>query len=136
MGKESELPTPYGIGSSYGAENQNSLYRRVHARDTGRKLWTRIASYRALQQIRIALLLLVPIYATLNYFKFENTDVRISIVLFVIIFLLFIPSFLAIIFAQMSARDRLQLKTSEGKKSMNSIPGTERIINSLRERRV
>ena len=53
-----------------------------------------------------------------------------------IIFLLFIPSFLAIIFAQMSARDRLQLKTSEGKKSMNSIPGTERIINSLRERRV
>ena len=136
MGKESELPTPYGIGSSYGAGNQNSLYRRVHARDTGRKLWTRIASYRALQQIRIALLLLAPIYATLNYFKFENTDVRISIVLFVIIFLLFIPSFLAIVFAQMSARDRLQLKTSEGKKSMNSIPGTERIINTLRERRV
>ena len=72
MGKESELPTPYGIGSSYGAGNQNSLYRRVHARDTGRKLWTKIASYRVLQQIRIALLLLAPIYATLNYFKFEK----------------------------------------------------------------
>ncbi|MGY8692521.1 MAG: hypothetical protein ACKVHF_06125, partial [Candidatus Poseidoniales archaeon] len=47
-----------------------------------------------------------------------------------------IPSFFAIIFAQMSARDRLQLKTTDDKKTINSIPGTERILNTLRERRV
>ena len=136
MSKESELPTPYGDGSIYGAGNQNSLYRRVKARDTGRKLWTSIASYRILQQIRVALTFIAPIYATLNYFDVSGTNVNISIFLFILIFILFIPSFLAIISAQMSARDRLQVKTADGKKSMNSIPGTERILNTLRERRV
>ena len=105
MSKESELPTPYGDGSIYGAGNQNSLYRRVKARDTGRKLWTRIASYRILQQIRISLTFIAPIYATLNYFDVSGTNINISIFLFILIFILFIPSFLAIIFAQMFVRD-------------------------------
>ena len=136
MSKASELPTPYGIGSSYGSGNQNSLYRRIEARDTGRKLWTRIASYRILQQFRILLAFLIPIYLTLSYFDLKYTSIKICIILFVILFIMLIPSFFAIIFAQMSARDRLQLKTTDDKKSINSIPGTERILNTLRERRV
>ena len=136
MSDDTELPTPYGIGSTYGAGNQNSLYRRVKARDTGRKLWTKIASYRILQQIRFLLAILAPIYTLLSYFSLKYTNINISIILFTLLSILLIPSFFAIVFAQMSARDRLQLKTADNKKSINSIPGTERILNTLRERRV
>ena len=136
VNKPQELPTPYGIGSTDGSGNKNSLYRRVKARDTGRKLWTKIASYQILQQFRILLALLTPIYLTFSYFELKYTSIKICIFLFILLFLLLIPSFFAIIFAQMSARDRLQLKTTDNKKSINSIPGTERILNTLRERRV
>ncbi len=136
MNKPPELPTPYGIGSTYGSGNKNSLHRRVEARDTGRKFWTKIASNNILQKIRIVLALFTPIYLILSYFNIQYTSIKICILLFLILSVLLIPSFFAIIFAQMSARDRLQLKTADDKKSVSSIPGTERILNTLRERRV
>lgn len=58
---------------------------------------------------------------------------EVAIAIFAALTLLLIPTNLAAIFSQMSARDRLKLRDGS-KSTMDAYPGVERILNSLRER--
>ena len=130
---DSLLPNPYGEESSFGQVSESALTRRVRIRDSQRVMWTRISTLPWAPEARTLIGLVAISYTVgLSSDRIPGYE-QISVALFSLLAALFFPAMLASAFAQMSARDRLQLK-AEGKKSMEAYPGVERILNTLHER--
>jgi len=130
---ESLLPNPYGEDSSFGQSGESALSRRVRSRDSQRQLWTKLSIIYGTPTARKLVAVTAPIYSILLFSGWDFAYETVGMTLFVSLSILCFPSFLASSFAQMSARDRLQLKAG-GKRSMDAYPGVERILNSLNER--
>jgi len=128
-----KLPTPYSDSSKFGASDQRALSRRVAARDTGRRFWTRVSGSAQTPLIRQTLSLVAPICAGLLLVKWDFASYDAAIAAYTLLAVLLIPTNLAATFARMSARDRLKLRDG-GQRSMDAYPGVERILNTLRER--
>ena len=127
------LPNPYGEDSSFGQVSESALERRVRIRDSQRSLWTRISILRGTPELRILLSLVGFVYSILMLSEQEYANDEVGLGIFAVLSMLFVPTLLASSFAQMSARDRMQLKIG-GNRSMESYPGVERILNTLHER--
>jgi len=129
----SDLPNPYGEDTKFGKTSESALSRRVRIRDSQRVLWTRITSAKGGGLARLlvsgAAILLTAIFTS----GWGEEYIWLGVALFVIQSALFFPALLASSFAQMSARDRLQLKIANNR-SMEAYPGVERILNTLHER--
>ena len=129
----SDLPNPYGEDATFGKTSESALSRRVRIRDSQRVLWTRITSAKGSGLARLlvsgAAILLTAIFTS----GWGEEYIWLGVALFVIQSALFFPALLASSFAQMSARDRLQLKIGNNR-SMEAYPGVERILNTLHER--
>lgn len=132
-GPKSSLPTPYSDSGKSGGSRQRALSRRVAARDAGRRLWTRLAVFGPSSSLRVLLSALAPLAAALLMTDWKYAYYEVAIAIFAALTLLLIPTNLAAIFSQMSARDRLKLRDGS-KSTMDAYPGVERILNSLRER--
>lgn len=132
-GPKSSLPTPYSDSGKSGGSRQRALSRRVAARDAGRRLWTRLAVFGPSSSLRILLSTVAPLAAALLLTDWKYAYYEVAIAIFAALTLLLIPTNLAAIFSQMSARDRLKLRDGS-KSTMDAYPGVERILNSLRER--
>ena len=132
-GPKSSLPTPYSDSGKSGGSRQRALSRRVAARDAGRRLWTRLAVFGQSSSLRVLLSALAPLAAALLLTDWKYAYYEVAIAIFAALTLLLIPTNLAAIFSQMSARDRLKLRDGS-KSTMDAYPGVERILNSLRER--
>ncbi len=131
--RSSDLPNPYGEESTFGQASESALKRRVRTRDSQRVLWTSITTLRGSKQARIGVSALALAYVSVLASGWGNLNVRPGAALFGIQSLLFLPALAATSFAQMSAKDRLQLKAG-GNRSMEAYPGVERILNTLHER--
>ncbi len=129
----SDLPNPYGDESSFGKTSESALSRRVRIRDSQRVLWTRITTIPGSSEIRTLLSVIAIVFTTILASGRWESYARAGDVIFVIQTLIFIPPLLGSTFAQMSARDRLQLKAGDNR-SMEAYPGVERILNTLHER--
>ncbi|MDP6912346.1 MAG: hypothetical protein QF736_00275 [Candidatus Thalassarchaeaceae archaeon] len=129
----SDLPNPYGEDTTFGQKSENALNRRVRIRDSQRVLWTRIATIRGSRRARILVSILAILVTSLFASGRGEEYLLGGVALFAIQAILFFPSLLASSFAQMSARDRLQLKIGSNR-SMEAYPGVERILNTLHER--
>ena len=137
----SDLPNPYGEESTFGQASESALTRRVRIRDSQRILWTSITTLRGCKEARILVSALALVYISLLALGDSggsgsgggDLNIQVGSTLFVIQSLLFLPALAATSFAQMSARDRLQLKAG-GNRSMEAYPGVERILNTLHER--
>lgn len=132
-GPKSSLPTPYSDSGKSGGSRQRALSRRVAARDAGRRLWTRLAVFGPSSSLRVLLSTVAPLAAALLLTDWKYAYYEVAIAIFAALTLLLIPTNLAAIFSQMSARDRLKLRDGS-KSTMDAYPGVERILNSLRER--
>lgn len=132
-GPKSSLPTPYSDSGKSGGSRQRALSRRVAARDAGRRLWTRLAVFGPSSSLRVLLSAVAPLAAALLLTDWKYAYYEVAIAIFAALTLLLIPTNLAAIFSQMSARDRLKLRDGS-KSTMDAYPGVERILNSLRER--
>ena len=130
---DSVLPNPYGEDSTFGQGGESALSRSVRTRDSQRKFWTRAAILNGTPSLRLLLAAVVVPYATLLLAGWKFAIDGVGVALFVALSVLCIPTLLASAFAQMSARDRLQLKAG-GKRSLEAYPGVERILNTLHER--
>ena len=129
----SDLPNPYGEDDLPGASSESALERRVRIRDSQRVFWTKIATIRWSGLARISISF-AAVLATLVLASGRGGElVYVGIALFAFQAVLFFPAMLASSFAQMSARDRLQLKIGRTR-SMEAYPGVERILNTLQER--
>ena len=129
----SDLPNPYGEDTTFGQTSENALNRRVRIRDSQRVLWTRISTIRGSRRAR-TLVSVLAILATIIFASGWSEEYLLAgVALFAIQATLFFPTLLAASFAQMSARDRLQLKIGSNR-SMEAYPGVERILNTLHER--
>ena len=127
-------PTPpYSDSGKSGGSRQRALSRRVAARDAGRRLWTRLAVFGPSSSLRVLLSTVAPLAAALLLTDWKYAYYEVAIAIFAALTLLLIPTNLAAIFSQMSARDRLKLRDGS-KSTMDAYPGVERILNSLRER--
>ena len=106
----SDLPNPYGEDTTFGQKSENALNRRVRIRDSQRVLWTRISTIRGSRRAR-TLVSVLAILATIIFASGWSEEYLLAgVALFAIQATLFFPTLLAASFAQMSARDRLQLK--------------------------
>jgi len=83
--------------------------------------------------LRVLLSAVAPLAAALLLTDWKYAYYEVAIAIFAALTLLLIPTNLAAIFSQMSARDRLKLRDGS-KSTMDAYPGVERILNSLRER--
>ena len=129
----SDLPNPYGEDDLPGASSESALERRVRIRDSQRVFWTKIATIRWSGLARISISF-AAVLATLVLASGRGGElVNVGVALFALQAVLFFPAMLASSFAQMSARDRLQLKIGRTR-SMEAYPGVERILNTLQER--
>jgi len=134
VGKSSsDLPNPYGEESTFGRASESALTRRVRIRDSQRVLWTKITTLRGSKEARILISAISIVYIALLASGGSDPNVDVGVAMFSLQALLFLPALAASSFAQMSARDRLQLKAG-GKRSMEAYPGVERILNTLHER--
>ena len=129
----SDLPNPYGEDATFGQKTENALNRRVRIRDSQRVLWTRIATIRGSRRARHLVSILAILATSLFASGWGEEYLLGGVALFAIQATLFFPTLLAASFAQMSARDRLQLKIGSNR-SMEAYPGVERILNTLHER--
>lgn len=129
----SDLPNPYGEDATFGQKSESALNRRVRIRDSQRVLWTRIATIRGSRRARALVSILAILVTSLFASGWGEEYLLGGVALFAIQATLFFPSMLASSFAQMSARDRLQLKIGSNR-SMEAYPGVERILNTLHER--
>ena len=129
----SDLPNPYGEDTTFGQTSENALNRRVRIRDSQRVLWTRISTIRGSRRARTLVSSLAILVTALFASGWGEEYLLVGVALFAIQAILFIPTLLAASFAQMSARDRLQLKIGSNR-SMEAYPGVERILNTLHER--
>ena len=129
----SDLPNPYGEDATFGKTLESALSRRVRIRDSQRVLWTKVTSSKGMGLSRTlisgASILITAIFTS----GWGEEFITLGVALFVIQTILFLPPLLASSFAQMSTRDRLQLKVGNNR-SMEAYPGVERILNSLHER--
>ena len=130
---DSDLPNPYGEESTFGRVSESALSRRVRTRDSQRRLWTRAATQSGMPNLRLLLAAAAAPYAILLLAGWEYAFDEAGVAILVVLSVLCVPTLLASTFAQMSARDRLQLKAG-GKLSMEAYPGVERILNTLHER--
>ena len=129
----SDLPNPYGEDTTFGQTSENALNRRVRIRDSQRVVWTRISTIRGSRRARTLVSSLAILVTTLFASGWGEEYLLVGVALFAIQAIFFIPTLLAASFAQMSARDRLQLKIGNNR-SMEAYPGVERILNTLHER--
>ena len=129
----SDLPNPYGEDTSFGQTSENALNRRVRIRDSQRVLWTGLSTIRGSRRARMLTSFLAILVTCLFASGWGEEYLLVGVALFGIQATLFFPTLLAASFAQMSARDRLQLKITSNR-SMESYPGVERILNTLHER--
>ena len=128
----SDLPNPYGEDDLSGS-TESALERRVRIRDSQRVFWTKIATIRWSGLARISISF-AAVLATLILASGRGGElVYVGVALFAFQAVLFFPAMLASSFAQMSARDRLQLKIGRTR-YMEAYPGVERILNTLQER--
>ena len=132
-GPLSPLPTPYGEESGFGAKNERALSRMIARRDAGRRFWTWLSSIRTTSEIRLTLPAIATVSCAVLLVGWEHSSIEVSIGLFTVISILYVPTNMASWFSSMVARDRLSL-TVEGHKSKGSYPGSERIISTLRDR--
>ena len=132
-GPLSPLPTPYGEESGFGAKNERALSRMIARRDAGRRFWTWLSSIRTTSEIRLTLPAIATVSCAVLLVGWEYSSIEISIGLFTVISILYVPTNMASWFSSMVARDRLSLSV-EGHKSKGSYPGSERIISTLRDR--
>ena len=130
---KSSLPTPYSDSGRFGSTRQRALSRRVAARDAGRRLWTRLSVFGPTPTLRVLLSASAPISAALLLTDWTYAYHETAIAIFAALTLLLIPTNLAAVFSQMSARDRLKLRDGSSS-TMDAYPGVERILNSLRDR--
>ena len=130
---DSVLPNPYGEDSTFGQGGEFALSRRVKTRDSQRRFWTRAAILNGTPSLRLLLAAVAVPYATLLLAGWKFAIDEVGVALFVAFAVCCMPTLLASTFAQMSARDRLQLKAG-GKRSLEAYPGVERILNTLHER--
>ena len=130
---DSVLPNPYGEDSTFGQGGEFALSRRVKTRDSQRRFWTRAAILNGTPSLRLLLAAVAVPYATLLLAGWKFAIDEVGVALFVAFAVFCMPTLLASTFAQMSARDRLQLKAG-GKRSLEAYPGVERILNTLHER--
>ena len=130
---DSLLPNPYGDESSFGQVSESALSRRVRIRDSQRVFWTRISTLPTTSGLRTILSVAAICYVVVLFSGRGPGNEQVGVALFAFQSALFAPALFASSFAQMSARDRLQLK-AEGKKTMEAYPGVERILNTLHER--
>ena len=129
----SDLPNPYGEDDFSGSSSESALERRVRIRDSQRVFWTKIATIRWSGLARISISV-IAVLATIVLASGRGGEmVNLGVALFATQAVLFFPAMLASSFAQMSARDRLQLKIGRTR-SMEAYPGVERILNTLQER--
>ena len=129
----SDLPNPYGEDDFPGSSSESALERRVRIRDSQRVFWTKIATIRWSGLARISISV-IAVLATIVLASGRGGEmVNLGVALFATQAVLFFPAMLASSFAQMSARDRLQLKIGRNR-SMEAYPGVERILNTLQER--
>ena len=129
----SDLPNPYGEDTPFGQTSENALNRRVRIRDSQRVLWTGLSTIRGSRRARMLTSFLAILATCLFASGWGEEYLLVGVALFGIQAALFFPTLLAASFAQMSARDRLQLKITSNR-SMESYPGVERILNTLHER--
>ena len=129
----SDLPNPYGEDTPFGQTSENALNRRVRIRDSQRVLWTGLSTIRGSRRARMLTSFLAILVTCLFASGWGEEYLLVGVALFGIQASLFFPTLLAASFAQMSARDRLQLKITSNR-SMESYPGVERILNTLHER--
>ena len=129
----SDLPNPYGEDTTFGQTSENALNRRVRIRDSQRVLWTGLSTIRGSRRARMLTSFLAILVTCLFASGWGEEYLLVGVALFGIQATLFFPTLLAASFAQMSARDRLQLKITSNR-SMESYPGVERILNTLHER--
>ena len=127
------MPNPYGEESTFGRASESALSRRVRIRDSQRILWTRITTLPGSKEARILFSATAIVYIALLASGGSDPNVDFGVAIISMQALLFLPALAASSFAQMSARDRLQLKAG-GKRSMEAYPGVERILNTLHER--
>jgi len=129
----SDLPNPYGEDTTFGKTSESALSRRVRIRDSQRVIWTTITSAKgnglARTMVSGASILITAIFTS----GWGEEHIWLGVTLFAIQAALFLPALLASSFAQMSAKDRLQLKVGNNR-SMEAYPGVERILNTLHER--
>ena len=130
---DSLLPNPYGDESSFGQVSESALSRRVRIRDSQRVFWTRISTLPTTSGLPTILSVAAICYVVVLFSGRGPGNEQVGVALFAFQSALFAPALFASSFAQMSARDRLQLK-AEGKKTMEAYPGVERILNTLHER--
>ena len=130
---DSLLPNPYGDDSSFGQVTESALSRRVRIRDSQRVLWTRVSTLPTISRLRTLVSVVAICYTLVLFSDRSHAFEQVGVALFALQSILFAPALFASSFAQMSARDRLQLK-AEGMKSMEAYPGVERILNTLHER--
>ncbi|MBN55044.1 MAG: hypothetical protein CMA79_01205 [Euryarchaeota archaeon] len=130
---DSLLPNPYGDDSSFGQVTESALSRRVRIRDSQRVLWTRVSTLPTISRLRTLVSVVAICYTIVLFSDRSHAFEQVGVALFALQSILFAPALFASSFAQMSARDRLQLK-AEGMKSMEAYPGVERILNTLHER--
>jgi len=129
----SDLPNPYGEDATFGQSSENALNRRVRIRDSQRIMWTRIATIGGSRSLRILSSALAILVTSIFASGWGEEYLLAGVALFAIQAIVFFPMLLAASFAQMSARDRLQLKIGNNR-SMEAYPGVERILNTLHER--
>ena len=121
----SDLPNPYKT-TYHGSSSESALERRVRIRDSQRVFWTKIATIPWSGVARISTSF-AAVLATIFLASGRGGElVNVGVALFAIQAILFFPAMLASSFAQMSARDRLQLKIGRTR-SMEAYPGVERI---------
>jgi len=130
---DTDLPNPYGEESTFGRVSESALSRRVRTRDSQRRFWTRVAVINRMPNLRLLLAAAATPYTILLLAGWKYAFDEAGVAALVLLSVLCVPTLLASTFAQMSARDRLQLKAA-GKRSMEAYPGVERILNTLHER--
>ena len=133
MDERNSLPTPYGEGSSFVPANERALSRAIARRDAGRRFWVWASMAWPTPGFRMMLSAVATISSAILLVGWRYSSIELSIFSFVALSVMYVPTNLAAWYSSMVARDRLSLRV-EGHTSKGSYPGSERILNTLRDR--
>ncbi|MEC7743999.1 MAG: hypothetical protein VYB86_01670 [Candidatus Thermoplasmatota archaeon] len=133
MDEGNPLPTPYGEGSGFVPANERALSRAIARRDAGRRFWIWASMVWPTPGIRMLLSAVATISSAILLVGWRYSSIELSIFSFVALSVMYVPTNLAAWYSSMVARDRLSLRV-EGHTSKGSYPGSERILNTLRDR--
>ncbi|MBP50896.1 MAG: hypothetical protein QGI73_06120 [Candidatus Thalassarchaeaceae archaeon] len=127
------LPTPYGEGSGFVPANDRALSRVIARRDAARRFWIWASTVWPTPSIRMLLSAIATISSASLLVGWRYSSIELSIASFVLLSILYLPTNMASWYSSMVARDRLTLRVF-GHASKGSYPGSERILNTLRDR--